>query len=292
MEFYVYAHRRKTDGKIFYIGKGCGKRAWKKSTRSDWWKRIEAKHGRTVEILWRGENEAEAFAKEAEIVAAIGLENLCNLRDGGDGGYRPTQEVRERMRRAKLGRKVSPETREKHRLASLGRRHSEETKAKLRAANLGKPGRAHSEETKEKLRLINTGKKMSPEACAKLSAAKKGRPGTPMSDAAKEKLRQASMGRPVSEGAKRKIGDANRGRKHTPEQLAKVTANNQRLNAARRKPITCSNGMVFSYSGDAELWLKGNGFPTANRSNIVSCCTGRLGSAYGFKWFFADVAGE
>lgn len=288
MEFYVYAHRRKTDGKIFYIGKGCGKRAWKKSTRSEWWKRIEAKHGRTVEILWRGENEEEAFAKEAEIVATIGLENLCNLRDGGEGGYRPTQEVREKMSRARLGKKVSPETREKHRLASLGRRHSEETKAKLRAVNIGKTGVRHSEETKEKLRQINLGKKMSPEACAKLSVAKKGKPKPPVSEETKEKLRLANIGRRHSDEAKQKVAEANRGRKHTPEQLAKLTANNQRLNAARRRPIACSNGMIFEFSGAAEAWLRENGFPTAGRSNIVSCCTGRLKRAYGFEWSFAE----
>lgn len=284
MKFYVYVHKRKTDGSIFYVGKGCGKRAWKKSDRNDWWKNIEAKHGRIVDIIKRDLTEDEAFAFEAEMVASIGRENLCNLTDGGEGGKSPSEETRMKMSKARKGRPVSDETKEKMRILSTGRKHSDEAREKIKEARARQVMRPMSEETKQRLREINTGKYVSPEWCENISKAKKGTILGPMPDWHKEKIRQSNLGWKHTEEAKAKVSKANKGRKHTPEAMEKIIANNQRLNKERRKPIICSNGMIFDYSGDAEAWLKQNGKPTACKSNIVSCCTGKLGSAYGFKW--------
>lgn len=292
MKFYVYLHRRKSDGEVFYVGKGCGKRAWRKSDRSDWWKRIEGKHGRIVEIVHRGLEEEQAFEKEAELVRFYGRESLCNLRDGGSGGCSPSEETRLKMSAAKLGRKVSEETRELHRIASTGRKHSEETKEKIRAANLGKKRGPIPEEIRRKMSLAKKGKHRSPEHCAAISAAKKGIKKGPMSDATKEKLRIASAGRRHTDESKAKLSAAATGRKHSEITREKLTESNRRLNAKRRKPVKCSNGMVFEYSGSAEKWLRENGYPSAYRTNIVSCCTGNLKTAYGFTWQFADDAGK
>lgn len=82
----VYIHRKLSDGSIFYIGKGRGgKRARSKSARSQLWKRIEAKHGRTVEILLEGITNEQACELESFLIAEIGRDSLSNMTDGGEG---------------------------------------------------------------------------------------------------------------------------------------------------------------------------------------------------------------
>ena len=48
---------------------------------------------------------------------------------------------------------ISEETRQRLRQASLGRKHSEETRQKLRLVNLGKKREPFSEETRRKMSL-------------------------------------------------------------------------------------------------------------------------------------------
>lgn len=67
------------------------------------------------------------------------------------------------------GVKFSDETKEKMRLAQLGKRHTSEAKEKQRLKQLGV---VPSLKTREKLRVANIGKKMSPEAIAKTVARK------------------------------------------------------------------------------------------------------------------------
>lgn len=287
MKYYIYAHRRNDTGEIFYIGKGCGKRAWKKSDRSEWWKRVEAKNGRTVEIISRGLSENDAFELEQLVISEIGREHLCNLRDGGLGGISPSESTRLKLSLAHKGRTVSDETREKKRIAGLGRKHSEETRAKIKAARALQKMAPMSDEARAKISAAKKGLLRSPEHCAAISSAKKGVSNGPMSADTKEKLRQVNLGRKHTEESIAKMSAAQLGKKLSPETIAKLTISNQRLNAARRKPIKCSNGMVFSYTREAEAWLRDNGYPSAGRSNIASCCSGKLKSAYGFTWQFA-----
>lgn len=284
--FYVYLHRKKSNNDVFYVGKGFDKRAWKKTSRSEYWKRIENKHGRIVEIVKDGLQENEAFELEKEVIAFYGRKNLCNLNDGGYGGTNPSQETRLKMSVAKKGKKSSPETIEKKRIASTGRKHSEETKAKISLYLKEKSGKKHTKETKEKLRQINLGKILSPETCKKISESKKGKVGRKLTDEAKNNLRLANIGRILSEESKKKIGDANRGRKHTPEALEKIIKKNRETNAKMKKPIKASNGMCFDSASDAAKWLRENGYLLASSSNITSCCTNKLKSAYGLTWCY------
>lgn len=282
--FYVYIHKKISNDEVFYVGKGFGKRAWKKTSRSEYWKRIENKYGRYVEIVKDGLQEDEAFELEKEIISYYGRKNLCNLNDGGYGGKNPSQETREKMRQAFLGRKFSPETIEKKRIASTGKKHTEETKAKLSAYFKGKKLKPHTEEAKEKIRQAHLGRIVSEETRKKLSEAQKGKTGRKLTDQEKENLRKVNIGKIVSKETRQKIGDANRGRKHTQESLEKIKISNKIKNEKMKKKRYCSNGMVFDSSLDAEIWLRNNGFPTASRSNISSCCNGKLKTAYGLKW--------
>lgn len=86
----VYIHRRKTTGKLFYVGIGDReKRAYDTNGRNPYWKNIYNKHGRTVEILEEGITREQACELEVFLIALIGKSNLANLTDGGEGkaGY-------------------------------------------------------------------------------------------------------------------------------------------------------------------------------------------------------------
>lgn len=87
--FYVYLHRKLTDGSVFYVGKGYLSRAWRDgpgSGRSVRWNRTVSKHGYSVDIYISGVQEWYAFEVEKELIAYYGRDRLCNLTDGGEGG--------------------------------------------------------------------------------------------------------------------------------------------------------------------------------------------------------------
>lgn len=83
--FYVYAHLRKTDLSVFYIGKGSGDRAFVRSGRNRMWRSVFEKHGCMVVILERFNDEKDAFSAEAKLIEKIGIKNLCNMAAGGPG---------------------------------------------------------------------------------------------------------------------------------------------------------------------------------------------------------------
>ena len=89
--YYVYLHRKKTTGEVFYVGKGCGDRAWCSRGRNSYWSRVTNKHGRTVEIVENNLQEWYAFELESNLIALYGRKNdgtgnLVNITGGGDGG--------------------------------------------------------------------------------------------------------------------------------------------------------------------------------------------------------------
>lgn len=83
--FYVYVHKRQTNGEPFYYGKGKGRRAWDRQ-RNVWYSRVVRKHGRIVEILKTGLTNEEAKAEERRRIAEARKrgENIVNQTDGGD----------------------------------------------------------------------------------------------------------------------------------------------------------------------------------------------------------------
>ena len=59
-EYYVYIHYLVDNKEIFYVGKGTGKRAWSKSSRSLEWKE-KTKNAYNVWIIKTFHSEEEAF---------------------------------------------------------------------------------------------------------------------------------------------------------------------------------------------------------------------------------------
>lgn len=92
---YVYRHIRLDTNQPFYIGIGSDdmgeyKRAYNKSKRSNFWKRIYAKANYRVDIVLDDLTWEEACEKEIEFIALYGrldkgLGILCNHTSGGEG---------------------------------------------------------------------------------------------------------------------------------------------------------------------------------------------------------------
>ncbi len=91
-----------------------------------------------------------------------------------------SQETRDKLRDANLGRKQTPESIAKTRAANLGRKCTPEARANIRAANLGRClGRKRSPESRANMSAACLGRKRSPESIAKTIAANLGRKRTP-----------------------------------------------------------------------------------------------------------------
>ena len=112
--FYIYCHRRLTDSKCFYIGKGCGFRYKQKTNRNPHWNNIANKHGFESIILINGLIEEKAFELESYFIKSIGLENLSNARtEQGTGGFSHSEETKLKISLSSIGAKRSEETKQK-----------------------------------------------------------------------------------------------------------------------------------------------------------------------------------
>lgn len=104
MSFYVYVHRKKTNGEVFYVGKGSNSRCKIKANKSDFWNKIVKKHGYYVDIVVQDIQEWYAFELERELIALYGRRDrgegsLVNLTDGGEGtsGWIVSDEIKKRV---------------------------------------------------------------------------------------------------------------------------------------------------------------------------------------------------
>lgn len=85
--FYVYVHRRATDGRVFYVGKGSRDRAWVKKGRNKHWHNIVNKHGYKIEVVMMFGKDDCARSFEKSLIKWYGFDNLCNLTNGGEGWH-------------------------------------------------------------------------------------------------------------------------------------------------------------------------------------------------------------
>ncbi len=129
-KFYVYLHKRKSDGSVFYVGKGHGPRFKSKSGRSKHWINIAKKNGVIVEFFAFNISESEAFEIEIDLIKRLRErgENICNIYDGGEGpsGFKHTKETKMKFRMAKLGKPQMPSHAAKSRTARLGQKNTPE----------------------------------------------------------------------------------------------------------------------------------------------------------------------
>lgn len=144
--FYVYVHRKLTDNKPFYVGKGKGRRAYKAHGRSEYWRRISSKHGYSVEIIFDGLTEDEAFQCEIDTILEFKYfgHELCNLTSGGEGvsGLKISEEHKRKLSKVMLGKKKSKEAIQKTRLGTLGIKRTEQQNLNNSLAQMGNKNRA------------------------------------------------------------------------------------------------------------------------------------------------------
>lgn len=171
-EHYVYAHRRATDGGVFYIGKGKGRRAWGRTGRNPWWHHVNAKHGFTVEILRDQMPAPCALTLERITIAKIGIANLANLTDGGGGilGWKHSDEARAKIAAASRGRKMTPAAARAIGDRTRGKKLSPEHIAKLSAAKAGKKKGPRPAHVRAKIAASHIGIRPTDEALAKMRA--------------------------------------------------------------------------------------------------------------------------
>lgn len=108
-KYYVYAHKRKDNGEIFYIGKGSNNRAYFKSNRSNYWKKIVSKYD--YEVIFLENNLDEETAYKMEIIHIANYKKLgqcyANFTNGGDGVNVPVRWWNDKISKALIGKNVA-----------------------------------------------------------------------------------------------------------------------------------------------------------------------------------------
>ena len=125
----VYYHRRKDTGEVFYVGIGNNKRPYSKSNRNNYWSNIVNKVGYDVDIIHTDLTWDESSALEIQYIKEfgrkdLGLGNLVNMTNGGDGANSFSPEIRKRCGHKK-GTKFSKEVCENMSKSFLGIKKSE-----------------------------------------------------------------------------------------------------------------------------------------------------------------------
>jgi hypothetical protein len=174
MKYYTYAYLRE-DGTPYYVGKGNGNRAFKRTKKCI----KPPKDKSRIIILKQNLTEEEAFKHEKYMIAVFGRKDLGtgilhNRTDGGEGSSGATRslELRNKISKSLKGRIVSEETKRKLSEIGKGKVVSEETKRKL--SEIGK-GKVLSEETKRKMSESRKNRVVTEETRKKLSLSHKGK---------------------------------------------------------------------------------------------------------------------
>jgi hypothetical protein len=202
----------------------------------------------TIEVLEFCESQENLDDREVFWIDELDTYNSgYNRIDGvaAKRGFCFSEESKQKMSQAKLGKKASEETKRKMSEAHMGHEVSQETRDKIRKANSGENshmyGKSHTEETKRKLSEANKGKKLSADHKKKIGLANKG------------KKRTAEQRKIYSERGKERqlTGESNPffGKTHSEENRSKFAENARELHTGRKRSDETKRKMKIA-------WLK------------------------------------
>lgn len=259
-KFYVYEHWRLDTERCFYVGKGCGGRAWNFSTRSEHHKRVKAKAGSVrVVVVADGLDESQALALEIARISHWRAEGhpLVNKTDGGEGtrGLRLSEGAKARISEAHRGKILTPEHRA--RLSEGQYRRYSDPAERARAGERSR------------------GRKASPETIAKRVQKLRGRK---MPEAARKALGDRMRGRVVSETTRAKLRQALRGRSPSD-----ATKRKKQLASPHNKTVRClDTGTVYLSASEAARALG------VSKAHVAEICRGtscrRSAKGYRFEY--------
>jgi hypothetical protein len=186
--FYTYLWLRE-DRTPYYVGKGKGNRGFTS-------KQHRLKCPPKDRIIIQGwPSEELAFEAEKALIKYygridLGTGCLSNLTEGGDNPPKrfgpPSEDVREKIRKALTGRHLSQSHKNKLREVNLGKTLTEECKKKMSKV---RKGHSVSEETRKKISIGHKGRKYSVEVRARMSAGQRAR--VPPSVETKERISES-----------------------------------------------------------------------------------------------------
>jgi hypothetical protein len=136
---YLYRHIRLDKNVPFYVGigkydDGQFKRAHSVKNRNVYWNNIVNSTSYKVQIVLSDLTWEQACEKEIEFIALYKKNTdsgtLCNISDGGNGGFL-SEEVNKKRSKTLKGHKVSEETKMKIANKAMNRKASPETKKKM-----------------------------------------------------------------------------------------------------------------------------------------------------------------
>jgi hypothetical protein len=173
-KYYIYFHINPIKNEIFYVGKGTGYRAYRKTGRNKHWKNVVNKYGYNITIIEDNLSYDIANDREKFYINKIGrmdLNNgtLVNMTDGGDGTNNKSDEVKDKIRRSLIGRKHTQETKDKISKSKLGTKskfkgipRTNEVKEKISKKLVGRKLPEFSNEHKERIGKSHIGRKRGP----------------------------------------------------------------------------------------------------------------------------------
>jgi len=185
--YYIYLLINSLDNKVFYVGKGHGRRMyWHKKhalTGDHHNKHLQNKILQLIRLggkiiykkAFESKDEKEVFKQEMLTIKFFGFENLCNLTEGGEGstGYTHTNEALNKMKEYASSRNWKGENNPNF----GGGNWSEESKKKFseyqKANLLGEKnpffGKTHKKSARLKMSEFHTGKILTEEHKQKIS---------------------------------------------------------------------------------------------------------------------------
>lgn len=233
-------HVRADDGRVFYVGKGVGSRAWREGGRTEWWSRVKNAHGLKVELCAFWPSEKDAYEHEKLLIECFREANmpLVNSTSGGDGGWEATPELRARLSASAKGRQHTAETKARMSASRTGRKRDPEAIAKMVATRRARGSWAISPERARRTAEALRGRKRDPAAVAKTAAANRGRP---CSAETRAKISESNK-RYDRSAAQKAAVSAITGRQQTPEHIAKRMASSAATRARTAPELAALQG--------------------------------------------------